>query len=90
MKVLIVEDDARVADFLQRGLRAEGYTPSVAGSAEEALPLLRHGDFNLALLDVTVDAHNRGAQRFYARHGFQPHHTFTLYGRAMHALRLRL
>jgi DNA-binding response OmpR family regulator len=54
MKVLIVEDDARVADFLQRGLRAEGYTPSVAGSAEEALPLLRHGGFNLALLDVML------------------------------------
>lgn len=54
MKVLIVEDDARVADFLLRGLRAEGYTPSVAGSAEEALPLLRHGGFNLALLDVML------------------------------------
>jgi ribosomal protein S18 acetylase RimI-like enzyme len=44
----------------------------------------------LALLDVTVDAQNRGAQHFYARHGFQPHHTFTLYGRPMRALRLCL
>jgi DNA-binding response OmpR family regulator len=54
MKVLIIEDDARVADFLLRGLRAEGYLPSTAGSAEEALPLLRHGGFDLVLLDVML------------------------------------
>ncbi len=54
MKVLIVEDDARVADFLQRGLRAEGYVPSVAVSAEDALPLLRGGEFDIALLDVML------------------------------------
>jgi ribosomal protein S18 acetylase RimI-like enzyme len=41
----------------------------------------------IALLDVTVDATNEGARRFYARHGFAPHHTFTLYGRDMHQLR---
>lgn len=54
MKVLIVEDDARVADFLQRGLRSEGYVPSVAVSAEDGLPLLRSGEFDLALLDVML------------------------------------
>lgn len=54
MKLLIVEDDARVADFLQRGLRAEGYTPTAVGSAEDALPLLRQGGFNLALFDVML------------------------------------
>lgn len=52
--LLIVEDDARVADFLLRGLRAEGYAPSAVGSAEEALPMLRHGGFALALLDVML------------------------------------
>lgn len=54
MKVLIVEDDPRVADFLQRGLRAEGYAPTVAGSAEEALPLLRRGGYQVALFDVML------------------------------------
>ena len=54
MKLLIVEDDPRVADFLQRGLRAEGYAPSAVGSAEEALPLLRSGGFSLALFDVML------------------------------------
>lgn len=35
-------------------------------------------------LDVTVDAANAGAQRFYVRHGFVYADAFTLYGRAMH------
>lgn len=52
--LLIVEDDARVADFLVRGLRAEGYVPTAVGSAEDALPLLRQGRFDLALLDVML------------------------------------
>ena len=52
--LLIVEDDPRVADFLVRGLRAEGYVPTAVGSAEEALPLLRHGGFDLALFDVML------------------------------------
>lgn len=34
-------------------------------------------------LDVTVDADNAGARRFYARHGFTQRRTFPLYGRAM-------
>ncbi|MCC6166226.1 MAG: GNAT family N-acetyltransferase [Caldilineaceae bacterium] len=37
----------------------------------------------IARLDVTVDAVNYGAQRFYERHGFQPQRRFTLYSRAM-------
>jgi ribosomal protein S18 acetylase RimI-like enzyme len=41
-------------------------------------------------LDVTVDAANDGAQRFYARHSFSRHHTITLYGRPMVVLRRRL
>lgn len=52
--LLIVEDDARVADFLVRGLRAEGYVPTAVASAEDALPLLRQGHFDLALLDVML------------------------------------
>lgn len=34
-------------------------------------------------LDVTVDAANEGARRFYAHHGFQMQRTFRLYGRDM-------
>ncbi len=52
--LLIVEDDSRVADFLVRGLRAEGYATTAIGTAEEALPLLRAGGFDLALFDVML------------------------------------
>ncbi len=38
---------------------------------------------DIAQLDVTVDAHNEGARRFYARHGFTERRTFRLYGRDM-------
>ena len=41
----------------------------------------------LHAVTVTVDAANAGAQRFYARHGFTPWRTITLYGRAMRVLR---
>lgn len=41
MNVLIVEDDARVADFLERGLRAEGYRVQVARSGTEGLAKAR-------------------------------------------------
>ena len=37
----------------------------------------------IAALDVTVDAANAGAQRFYVTHGFAFARTFTLFGRAM-------
>jgi ribosomal protein S18 acetylase RimI-like enzyme len=44
----------------------------------------------IALLDVTVDVDNGGAQRFYLRHGFVHHHDFTLYGRRMAQYRLEI
>jgi len=49
MNVLIIEDDARIADFLQRGLRAEGFRVQVARNGRDGLELAReawktHGD----------------------------------------------
>lgn len=44
----------------------------------------------LAALDVTVDAANAGAQRFYVRHGFVYADTFMLYGRTMHRYQAHL
>lgn len=41
MKILIVEDDARIADFLQRGLRAEGHTVHLAREGSSGLALAR-------------------------------------------------
>lgn len=40
MRILVVEDDPRIAAFLAKGLRAEGYACDVAESAEAAEPIL--------------------------------------------------
>ena len=54
MRVLIVEDDERIADFLQRALRPEGYMPVCVGEGKEALNLVNNSDFDLVLLDLML------------------------------------
>lgn len=54
MRVLIVEDESRIADFLDRGLRAEGHFCVIAGDGEEGLELALKGDFDLILLDLVL------------------------------------
>jgi DNA-binding response OmpR family regulator len=54
MNLLVVEDDSRVSDFLERGLRAEGYTVSLARSGPEGLALARSADPALVLLDLML------------------------------------
>ncbi|MEM7531538.1 MAG: GNAT family N-acetyltransferase [Chloroflexota bacterium] len=44
----------------------------------------------ITLLDVTVDANNHGARRFYERHAFVFQREFTLYGRKMCLYQLKL
>jgi DNA-binding response OmpR family regulator len=41
MNILLVEDDARIADFLQRGLRAEGWRVERAATGPEGLAMVR-------------------------------------------------
>lgn len=54
MHVLIVEDDPRIASFLNKGLRAEGYVTSVATNAVEANTYAEamSADLSLVLLDL--------------------------------------
>ena len=54
MNLLVVEDDARVADFLCRGLRAEGYQVNRAKNGAEGLTLARGAEVKLLLLDVMM------------------------------------
>lgn len=54
MRVLIVEDEPRIADFLQRGLRAEGHFCVVANDGDSGLALALDGDFDLILLDLML------------------------------------
>ena len=58
MNLLVVEDDARVADFLQRGLRAEGYRISLACDGQSALAAIQTDVFSAVLLDVMLPGMN--------------------------------
>jgi len=54
MRILIVEDETRIADFLDRGLRAEGHFCVIANDGESGLSLALEGDFDLLLLDLML------------------------------------
>ena len=54
MCVLVVEDDARVADFLVRGLKAEGYGIDLAKTGSEAVDRALHNDYGLIILDLML------------------------------------
>ena len=54
MKILIVEDEARLADSVARGLREEGFLVETSGDGEDALHRLRTEPFDLAILDVML------------------------------------
>ena len=50
----MVEDEARLANALRRGLVADGFTVEVAADGATGLELARHGDFDAVLLDVML------------------------------------
>ncbi len=54
MRILIIEDEVRVADFLRRGLRAEGYFCVHAADGKEGLAVALDGDFDIILLDLML------------------------------------
>jgi len=52
MRVLLVEDDQRIVDFVQRGLKAEGYAVEVARNGLDAIALGSAGKFQAIILDL--------------------------------------
>ncbi len=53
-RILVVEDDAHLADGLRINLELEGYEPVLACSAEDGLELWQGGGIELILLDVML------------------------------------
>lgn len=51
VKILVVEDDPRIARFVQRGLAAEGYAVDVADHGEDGLEACRSNDYAVVILD---------------------------------------
>lgn len=54
MKLLIVEDEARMADLLQKGLMEEGHTVMCASDGAEGLALAKSYEFDVIILDVMM------------------------------------
>ncbi|SDE31232.1 response regulator transcription factor [Nocardioides lianchengensis] len=51
-RILIVEDEARIASFVAKGLRAEGHLATIAGDGPTGLDHALSGDFDLMVLDI--------------------------------------
>jgi DNA-binding response OmpR family regulator len=54
MRILVVEDERRMAEVLRQALTEEGYTVSVAMDGREGLSLAETGAFDLIVLDVML------------------------------------
>lgn len=54
MRILIVEDEKKIASFIKKGLTEKNYVVDVAGSGEEGLHLIQSVDYDLLILDVML------------------------------------
>jgi len=55
MRILVVEDERKVASFIRQGLQEEGYAVEVAGDGDAALDLLLAGPpYDLVVLDIML------------------------------------
>lgn len=54
MRVLVIEDDAKIASFIEKGLKEAGYTVDVAGDGLEGLHLGSNEAYDAAVVDVML------------------------------------
>ena len=54
MNILIIEDDAKTAQFVKRAFAENGYTPTLAADGESGLALALKGGFDVAVTDVML------------------------------------
>ncbi len=53
-RILIAEDEPRLASFLDKGLRASGFTPTIVGDGPAAESMALDDDFDLLILDLSL------------------------------------
>ncbi len=56
MRVLLVEDDERIASFMKRGLEAEAYEVDLASEKAQALALTETVTYDIIILDIFLRA----------------------------------
>jgi len=54
MRVLLVEDERKIADFIRRGLREEGYAVDIASDGQQGHFLAATNDYDLIILDIMI------------------------------------
>src|SRR5258708_13902769 len=54
MRILVVEDEKRIADFLTRGLQGAGYAVDAAAEGATGLHLIHATDYDLVILDLML------------------------------------
>ncbi|MBA2451779.1 MAG: response regulator transcription factor [Chloroflexia bacterium] len=54
MRVLVVEDEQRIADFIEKGLTESGYAVDVAADGDDALAWSDVVDYDVIILDVML------------------------------------
>lgn len=58
MRILVVEDERRIADFIARGLKEEHFAVDVAYEGEEGLYLAEINTYDLMILDIMLPKHD--------------------------------
>ncbi len=58
MRILIVEDERKVAQFLKKGFQAESYSADIAPDGETGLRLALSGSYDAIILDVMLPRKN--------------------------------
>jgi len=56
MRILVVEDDSRIANFVAKGLREQAYAVDLTANGEDALFQASINSYDLAILDVMIPA----------------------------------
>jgi DNA-binding response OmpR family regulator len=54
MRLLLVEDDSRIARFVTRGLQEQAYAVDVVASSDDALYQVEINDYDIVILDVMI------------------------------------
>jgi two-component system OmpR family response regulator len=54
MRLLVVEDDKKIASFVSRGLKEAGYVVDIAERGDDALQLALHNHYDVAIVDLML------------------------------------
>lgn len=54
MRILVIEDERKIASFIKRGLREEGYIVDIALDGDEGYRLTAENDYALIILDIML------------------------------------